>query len=41
MDTWLANDAILKWTTSFEAGNKGFEVDRSFDGNNFLENRFL
>jgi hypothetical protein len=29
------NDAILKWTTSFETNNKGFEIDRSFDGNNF------
>ncbi|HEY4064837.1 MAG TPA: zinc-dependent metalloprotease [Puia sp.] len=29
------NDALLTWTTSFEQGSKGFEIDRSADGISF------
>lgn len=31
------NHAALTWTTSFEAGSKGFGIDRSFDGINFSQ----
>ncbi len=29
--------ALLTWTTSYEQGSKGFEIDRSGDGNNFSQ----
>ena len=29
------NNAFLDWTTSFESGSKGFEIDRSYDGIHF------
>lgn len=35
------NNAVLNWTTSFEDGNKGFEVDRSFDGTHFSRIGFV
>jgi Pregnancy-associated plasma protein-A len=35
------SDAVLNWSTSFEAGNKGFEVQRSFDGNSFSQIGFV
>ena len=35
------NNAVLNWTTSMEQNNKGFEVDRSYDGNNFSKIGFV
>jgi hypothetical protein len=29
------NDVLLSWKTSFEQNSKGFEIERSYDGNNF------
>ncbi|HWK03905.1 MAG TPA: M43 family zinc metalloprotease [Puia sp.] len=29
------NNTLLDWTTSFESGSKGFEIDRSYDGTSF------
>ena len=29
------NDAILRWTTTYEQGSDHFEIERSFDGANF------
>jgi len=29
-------NALLTWTTSSEVNNKGFEIERSFDGKNFV-----
>ena len=30
------NDALLKWTTASEINSNVFEIERSFDGNNFI-----
>ncbi len=29
------NDVLLKWITASETNNKGFEIERSYDGSNF------
>jgi len=31
------NNTLLDWSTSFESGSKGFEIERSYDGNNFTD----
>jgi Bacterial Ig domain len=30
-----ANDAVIRWTTTYEQGSDRFEIERSFDGSNF------
>jgi hypothetical protein len=30
-----ANDAIIRWTTTYEQGSDHFEIERSFDGSSF------
>ena len=35
------NNALLEWSTAFEAGSKGFEVQRSYDGLNFTDIGFI
>ena len=32
-----SHNALLDWSTSFEAGSAGFEVERSYDGINFFD----
>lgn len=46
--TWLSftakssgKDAMLNWATGSELNNKGFEVERSFDGENFVSIGFV
>lgn len=35
------NDVVLSWSTESEINNGGFEIERSFDGNNFERIAFL
>jgi hypothetical protein len=35
------NDVIVNWTTTKEVNNKGFEIERSFDGANFTTIGFV
>jgi hypothetical protein len=35
------NGVVLNWKTSFEQNNKGFEIERSYDGNNFQSIGFV
>ena len=47
--TWLSFDAkpiaknanLLEWSTASEVNNKGFEVERSFDGTHFASVKFI
>ena len=37
----INRDIILNWTTATELNNKGFEIEQSFDNNNFSEIGFV